>query len=50
MTQRLRVKIANFFRLDCLAIPRRDLIAKKTNPNTKKLTESLGDMLEFLEF
>ena len=50
MTQRFRVKTANFFRLYPLAIPRRDLIAKKTNPNTKKLTESLGVMLEFLEF
>ena len=49
-----RVKIANFLRLLCLAIPRRDLRTKKTKPkkkhtkpNKEKWSESLGVMLEF---
>ena len=43
-----RVKIANFLRLHCLAIPRRDLVrTKKTKPNIGKWPESLGVMLEF---
>ena len=42
-----RDKIANFSRPHCLIIPRRDLITKKTKPNTKKLPESLGVVLEF---
>ena len=31
-----RDKIANFSRLYCLAIPRRDLSTKKTKPNIEK--------------
>ena len=31
-----RVKTANFSRLHCLAIPRRDLSTKKTKPNIEK--------------
>ena len=48
-----RVKIANFLRLLCLAIPRRDLRTKKTKqkkntkPNKEKRSESLGVMLQF---
>ena len=42
-----RDKIANFSRLHCLAIPRRDLGTKKTKPNIEKWPESLGVMLEF---
>ena len=37
-----RVKIANFSRLHCLAIPKRDLSTKKTKPNIEKWPESLG--------
>ena len=37
-----RDKIANFLRLHCLAIPRRDLSTKKTKPNIEKFA-----MLEF---
>ena len=40
-----RVKIANFSRLRCLAIPRRDLGTKKTKPNIEKWPESLGVMV-----
>ena len=43
-----RVKIANFSRLRCLAIPKRDLSTKKTKPNIEndqKASESC--MLEF---
>ena len=43
-----RVKIANFSRLRCLAIPKRDLSTKKTKPNIEndqKASESY--MLEF---
>ena len=42
-----RQKIANFPRLHCLAIPRKDLSTKKTKPNIEKNPESLGVMLEF---
>ena len=42
-----RQKTANFPRLYCLAIPRKDLSTKKTKPNIEKKTESLGVMLEF---
>ena len=42
-----RVKIANFPRLYCLSIPKRDLNTKKTKPNIEKWPESLGVMLEF---
>ena len=42
-----RVKIANFSRLHCLAIPRRDLSTKKTKPKIEKWPESLGVMSEF---
>ena len=42
-----RDKPANFSRLHCLAIPRRDLSTKKTKPNIEKWPESLGVMLEF---
>ena len=38
----LRVKIANFLRLHCLAIPKRDLNTKNTKPNIAKWPESLG--------
>ena len=38
----LRVKIANFSRLHCLASPRRDLSTKKTKPNREKSPESLS--------
>ena len=38
------VKIANFSRLHCLAILRRDLNTKKTKPNIEKWPESLGVM------
>ena len=41
------VKMANFSRLHCLAIPRRDLSTKKTTPNIEKLPESLEVLLEF---
>ena len=40
-----RVKIANFSRLRCLAIPRRDLGSKKTKPDIEKWPESLGVMV-----
>ena len=42
-----RVKISNFPRLHCLAIPRRNLRTKKTKPNIENLPESLGVVLEF---
>ena len=38
----LRDKIANFLRLHCLAIPRRDLSTKKTKPNIETWPEILG--------
>ena len=38
------------FQLHCLAIPRRELSAKKTIPNREKWSESLGVMLEFKYF
>ena len=41
-----RVKTANFSRLHCLAIPRRELSEKKTKPNIEKWPESLGVLLE----
>ena len=34
----VRVKIANFSRLQCLAIPRGNLSTKKTKPNIEKMT------------
>ena len=40
-------KIANFSRLQGLAIPRKDLSTKKTKLNIEKCPESLGVMLEF---
>ena len=42
-----RVKIANFSRLYCFAIPRRDLSTKETKPIIEKWPESLGVMIEF---
>ena len=45
-----RVKIANFSRLHCLAIPRRDLSTKKTKPNLVKWPQSLGVILWKTEF
>ena len=42
-----RVKIANFSRLHCLAIPKRDLNSKKSKPNIEKWLENLAVMLEF---
>ena len=42
-----RFKTANFSRLHCLAIPKRDLSTKKTKPNKEKWSESLGVMLQF---
>ena len=36
LTLSLRDTIANFSRLHCLAIPRRDLSTKKTKPNIEK--------------
>ena len=42
MTPRFRVKIANFSRLHCLAITKRDLRAKKTKPYIEKCPESLA--------
>ena len=42
-----RDRIANFSRLHCLEIPRRDLNKKKTEPNMEKWLGSLGVMLEF---
>ena len=44
------VKIANFSRLHCLAIPKRDLSTKKTKPKIEKLEkwpESLGVIVQF---
>ena len=43
----LRGKSANFSRLHCLKIPRRDLSSKKTKPSIEIWPESLGVMLEF---
>ena len=43
----LRGKSANFSRLHCLKIPRRDLSTKKTKPSIEIWPESLGVMLEF---
>ena len=40
-----RDKIANFSRLYCLTIARRDLSTKKTKPNIEKWRESLGVMV-----
>ena len=42
-----RDRMANFSRLHCLQIPRRDLNTKKTEPNMEKWLGSLGVMLEF---
>ena len=39
---KFRVKIANFSRLHCLAIPRKELSTKKTKPNIEKWPENLG--------
>ena len=39
--QGFRVKIANFSRLHCLAIPRRELSTRKTKPTIEKWLESL---------
>ena len=41
-----RGKIANFSRLHCLAIPRRELSTKKTKPNIEKWPESLLEKLK----
>ena len=41
-----RVKIANFSRLHCLVILRRDLNTKKTKPKIEKWPESVGVVLE----
>ena len=38
------VQIANFARLHCLAIPRRELSTKKTKPNIEKWPEIFGVM------
>ena len=43
----LPTKIANFSRLRCLAIPKRDLSTYKTKPNIEMQPKSLGFMLEF---
>ena len=43
----LESKFANFPRLHCLAIPKRELSTMKTNPNIEKRPESLGVVLEF---
>ena len=45
--QGFRVKIANFSRLHCIVILRRDLNTKKTKPNMEKWPESVGVVLEF---
>ena len=42
-----RDKIANFSRLYCPEIPRRDLSTKKTKPNIEIWSESLRGLLEF---
>ena len=42
-----RSKIANFSRLHCLVIARRELSTKKTKPNIEKWPETLGVMSEF---
>ena len=42
MTPWFRVKIANFSRLHCLAITKRDFRSKKTKPCIEKCPESLG--------
>ena len=41
-----RNTIANFSRLHCLAIPRRELSTKKAQPNIEKWPESLGFKFE----
>ena len=45
--QGFREKIANFSRLHCLAVPRRDLSTIKTKPNIEVLPESIEVMLEY---
>lgn len=40
------VKIANFSRVHCLAIPRRELSTKETKPNKAKINISLEGTLE----
>ena len=50
ITPRLRVKIAYFSRLHCLAIPRRDLSTKSTKPNREKWSKRIGVMLEFVYY
>ena len=42
------IKITNFSRLHCLAIPRRDLSTKKTKPNIEKWPENLGSYVTIL--
>ena len=42
MSPWFRVKIANFSRLHCLAITKRDFSSKKTKPYIEKCPESLG--------
>ena len=45
-----RDKIANFSRLHCLTIPRRDLSTKKIKPNIEKWPESHVRILIYLTF
>ena len=47
MFPRLWDKIANFSRLHCLPIPKRELSTKKAKPNIEKWPDSLGVMLGF---